>query len=84
MQTVGGYYRKDGAYKFLVSKGFPIARSTWNRISCPGSGNAPRPARYLKLKASSKRGHPLYTEEALLDWAMNVLTRPAEDPAQAA
>jgi hypothetical protein len=56
------YLTRAELAEFLTARGFPISRSTLNKLSMPSRGEGPPPAGFWSNKA-------LYEPTKALDWA---------------
>jgi hypothetical protein len=62
------YLTRQQAFEFLQARGLPMSKSTFERVSAPGSSTGPRVARWWNAGGSNRRGRPLYTQDDLEAW----------------
>jgi hypothetical protein len=69
------YLTRDDLYELLRGHGYPIDRSTLDKLCMPSCGEGPPVAAYWPGAGANQR--PLYEAETALAWAESRLRRPA-------
>jgi len=70
------YQTRDQAWEWLIKNGFPIGRSTFDKLCAPACGKGPPPAAMWPGGRGRNAFRPLYEPQAVLAWAKTLLKAP--------
>jgi hypothetical protein len=67
------FLTRDQMHQLLVSRGYPLGRSTMDKICAPSVNQGPPVAAFFPAGRGRNRNRPLYEATSALAWAESLL-----------